>query len=59
MHKRGGFLPVLTYPLMMKRTAITSKNQELLKARPSLMKTSNVIDENTRAHLVEAWVMMP
>ena len=59
MHSGGGLLPAPAYPLMMKRTAITGEDQELLQARPSLMKTSTIIDENTRAHLVRAWVMMP
>ena len=59
MHCAGDLLPALAYPLMMKRTAITGRDQELLQARPSLMKTSTIIDENTRAHLVGAWVMMP
>ena len=48
MHKEGGLLPVLTYPLMMKRMAITGKDQELLQVRPSLMKTSTIIDENNK-----------
>ena len=59
MHRGGGLLPVLTYPLMMKRMAIIGRDQELLQMRPSLMKTGTIIDENTRAHLVKAWVMMP
>ena len=52
--RRGGLLPVLTYPLIMKRTTITGRDQELLQVRPSLMKTSTIIDENTRVHLVKA-----
>ena len=48
MHKEGGLLPVLTYPLMMKRMAITGKDQELLQVRPSLMKTSAIINENNK-----------
>ena len=59
MHRGGGLLLVLTYPLIMKRTAIIGRDQELLQMRPSLMKTSTIIDENIRAHLVKAWVMMP
>ena len=34
MHNGGSLLPVLTYPLMMKRMAITGRDQELLQARP-------------------------
>ena len=44
MHSGGGPLPAPTYPLMMKRTAITSGDQELPQAKPSLMKTSTIID---------------
>ena len=58
MHRGGGLLPVMTYLLMMKMTKITGRDQELLQARHSLMKTSTIIDENIRAHLVEAWAMM-
>ena len=58
MHRGGNLLLVLTYPLMMKRMEITGRDQGLLQARPSLMKTSTVIDENTMAYLLEAWVMM-
>ena len=58
MHRGGDLLPVLTYPLMMKRTEITGKDQELLQVRPSLMKMGTIINENIRAHLVEAWVMI-
>ena len=54
VHRGDDLLPVLTYPLMMKRTAITGRDQELLQVRPSLMKMSIIIDENTKAHLVEA-----
>ena len=59
MHRRGSLLPVLTCPLMMNRTTITDRDQELFQARLSLMKMSTIIDENIRAHLVGAWVMMP
>ena len=60
MHRGSGFLPVLTYPLVMKRKrmAITGRDQGLLQVRPSFMKMSIIVDENTKAHLVEAWVMM-
>ena len=58
MHRGGGLLPVLTYPLMTKRMEITGKGQEFLQVRPSPMKMSIIIDENIKAHLVEAWVMM-
>ena len=58
MHRGSGLLPVLTYPLVIKRTAITGRDQEPLQVRHSLMKTSTIVDENTMAHLVEAWVMM-
>ena len=58
MHRGGGLLPVLTYPLMTTRTKITSRGQELLQVRHSLMKMSTIIGENIKAHLVEAWVMM-
>ena len=34
MHNEGSLLPVLTYPLMMKMTTITGRDQELLQARP-------------------------
>ena len=54
---RGGLLPVLTYPLMMKRTTITGRDQELLQVRLSLMKTSPIIDENAGARPVGAWAM--
>ena len=33
---------------MMKRTEITGRDQELLQVRPSLMKTSTIIDENNK-----------
>ena len=58
MHRGGDLLLVLTYPLMMKGTEITGKDQELLQVRPSLMKMSTIINKNIRAHLVEAWVMI-
>ena len=58
MHGGGGLLPILTYSLMMKRIEITGKDQELLQVRPSFMKMSTIIDENAKAYLVEAWVMM-
>ena len=58
MRGGGGLLPVLTYPLMMKRTEITGRDQELLQVRPSLMKMSTIIDENIRAYLLDACVMM-
>ena len=54
MHNGGGLLPALAYPLMMKRTKIIGRDQELLQVRHSLMKTSTVIDKNTRAHPVKA-----
>ena len=58
MRRGGSLLPVLTYPLMMMKTEITGKGQELLQVRPSPMKMSTIIDENIKAHLVEAWVTM-
>ena len=58
MHSGGDLLSVLIYPLTMKRTTITSRDQELLKVRHSLMKISTIIGENIKSHLVEAWVMM-
>ena len=58
MHGGGGLLPILTYSLMMKRIEITGKDQELLQVRPSFMKMSTIIDENTMAHLIKVWVMM-
>ena len=58
MQGRGGLLPVLTYPLMIKMIEITSRDQELLQVRPSFMKMSTIIDENIRGHLLEAWEMM-
>ena len=59
MHSGGGPLPDPTYPLMMKRMTIIGRDQELSQVRPSLMKMSTIIDGNTRAHLVRAWVMLP
>ena len=59
MHSEGGLLPVLTYPLKMKRTTIIDRDQEFLQVRLSLMKTSTLIDENAGARPVGAWVMTP
>ena len=34
MHSRGGPLPVSTYPLIRRRTSVTSRDQELPQAKP-------------------------
>ena len=44
---------------MRRRTSVTSENQELPQAKPSLMKKGSVIDGDIKAHLVRVWVMMP
>ena len=59
MHSEGGPLLAPTYPLMMKRTSVIGRDQELPQAKPSLMKMSTVMDGDARDHLVMAWVMMP
>jgi len=58
MHSKGGPLLVPIYSLMRRRTSVTSGDQELPQAKPSLMKKGSVIDGDIRAHLVRAWVMM-
>ena len=59
MPRKGGLLLAPTYPLMRRRTSVIGGDQELPHAKPSLMKESNVMDGDIRAHLVRAWVMMP
>ena len=59
MHIEDGPLPALTYSLMRRRTSVTSGDQELPQAKPSLMKKSSVMNGDIRAHLVRVWVMMP
>ena len=57
MHSKNELLPVLIYPLMMKKMINIGEDRELHQARLSLTMKSTIINVDTRARLVKAWEM--
>ena len=59
MYNEADLILALTCPPMMKAIMTIGKDQELLQARPSLMKKGTTRGANIKAHLLGAWGMMP
>ena len=59
MHNESDLILTLTCPPMMKAMMTIGRDQEPLKARPSLMMKSITKGVNAKAHLIGAWDTMP
>ena len=59
VHSGNEFLPVLIYPLMMRRMIVIDEGRELHQAKLSLTMKSTAINVETKACLVKAWETTP
>ena len=59
MHNEIDLILTLTCSPMMKAMMTIGRDQEPLKARPSLMMKSITRGANAKAHLLGVWDMMP
>ena len=57
MHGRSEPLLVLIPPLLMKKTRVTDKGQELHQVSLSPMIMSTITNVGTKAHLEKVWEM--
>ena len=58
MHNESELLPILMFPLMMKRMLAIDEGQEPHPVSLSPTMRSTIMNEGIRARLAEAWVTM-